>query len=216
MVLRVGPEEDEKQFRVPKNLLMAHSAYFEKALAGDKFKEGATNEVVLRDIKCRPFAVLLTWIYSGSLRSMVTVHKGEDEGGDRPYCALFTDTYVLAERFVVPDCKKALLKFAADWFNTNRCAPSYEAVNSAFDNLPDTDNYLRLIIDTFCKYAKEITADDFVDLSPEFLFLAVRVMHKYSRAELQFLDTSVERYDPANELAGDLQDQEELIRSAWN
>ncbi|PVI07925.1 hypothetical protein DM02DRAFT_648512 [Periconia macrospinosa] len=211
ILVRVGGEKDEKKFYIHKQLLVAKSAYFQRALTSEGFKEGVTNEVVRRDIDSRAFAALMAWMYSGSWDSMAAMYADET-----PRLSQITDAYIVADRLFI-DCKDSLLDLAADYFNSNEVPPSNNVIISAFDSLSSIDSYLRMLVDMWCKYSSiEIPEEGFSDLPIEFHYRVVSLMHRYSKAYLQFFFTDSYYYKSANSQKGDFADQDELLKTAWD
>lgn len=183
--MRVGAEEDEKQFFIHKQLLVAKSGYFKGVLAGSQFKESTTNDVVLRDVESGVFIALVGWMYSGSIVVVSPEH--------------LTATYIMADRFIVPACKDYLLELAVNYFDTNWIPPSHDAITNAFDNLSGNDVYLRMLRDMFCKYSIDIPDEGLSDLPREFVFWVVTLLYRHSKIQIKFLDTDIKHYNSADD-----------------
>lgn len=86
-----------------------------------------------------------------------------------------TQLYILANRIIAPELTEAALEMAVATFNNN--SPLQWAIGLAFENLPDNDGFLQMLVDEWCSWAREPTTPERAEephLPTSFLFRAVR------------------------------------------
>ncbi|KAF2794733.1 hypothetical protein K505DRAFT_360813 [Melanomma pulvis-pyrius CBS 109.77] len=164
IIVKVGPMA--KEYILYKSLLSHYSGFFRGALSG-KFRETSDGFITLVDIKTADFDIFVDWLYLQRLdkRFLHTVRRYH--------------VYALADRLLAPDLKNSLFdlifeKVEADY-------PSYMMIIFAFENLPEDDVLLQLLVDAQCinrgieRKMGDIDKLYFPDLPKEFL---LRVMQK--------------------------------------
>jgi hypothetical protein len=187
--VKVGLEDNEKTFQMHKALAIHHSGFFRGASGSDSFKEGATGEITLRDVDHETFALFLVWLYQGALppaSDWLEVYHMENLSTQ----GLLTDLCIFSDHYIVQDLHAHVLSLAIDHFAGERRCFLYSIVKRAFDNLPETSPYLKLVVDTQCLSWNQSMDDEdertaFADLPATFL---CRVMSKY--ADLASQETS--------------------------
>ncbi|KAF2441472.1 hypothetical protein P171DRAFT_487933 [Karstenula rhodostoma CBS 690.94] len=179
--VKVGPKNNEKTFQMHKALAIHHSGFFRGAFSSDNFQEGATGEVTLRDVTHDTFAMFLVWLYKGALRPAKrwpeVYHDGDEIQHD-----LLRDLCIFADRYIVQALHTHIVALAVEYYAIDEECVGYGHVKRAFENLPETDPYLKLLVDTHCLYWEPDRDDEeelvaFADLPVTFLH---RVMAKYA------------------------------------
>jgi hypothetical protein len=123
-----------------------HSEYFRAALSG-KFKETDDGIVPLKEVETYAFDMFVDWIYKNKLPPCLH----ERPAGDRSLVRVEWRAYVLADRFLVPGLKFAILDAFFTWAQVaNDFIHSAKTVDYLFENLPEGDVLLRLVVDIFC------------------------------------------------------------------
>jgi hypothetical protein len=147
----VGPEDDEKTFQMHKALAMQQSGFFRGTFGSDSFKEGATGEVTLRDVQHETFALVLVWLYEGALsraEEWPEVYQLPDES----QFGLLTELSIFSDRYIVQALHTHIIDLTLDYADEgDQPVPNYDTVERAFDNLPETSPYLRLLVDVHCR-----------------------------------------------------------------
>jgi hypothetical protein len=115
------------------------------ALSGN-FKETVGGCIPISDIEADAFDVFVDWLYEKQLPACV--HKPWPR--DSPIVSLKTRAYVLADRLMVADLKRALLDAAFDVFPITPRFSCFPRIIYLFEYLPEGDPMLRLMVDSFC------------------------------------------------------------------
>ena len=179
IIVKVGSEG--KEYTLHKSLLAHHSGYFRGSLSGN-FKETDDGVIPLDDVDTDAFEVFVDWMYKDRLPQCV--HRifrvnGFDAGNEAQISIRYR-AYVLADRLIIPGLKKALLKVTFDRYSVGG-RPGLWLVVYFFNNLPEEDPMLRLLVDGHCinngvNVAREgVSIARLEQLPANFL---VRVMHK--------------------------------------
>ncbi|KAF2002694.1 hypothetical protein P154DRAFT_488166 [Amniculicola lignicola CBS 123094] len=160
ILVKVGP--DAHEYHIHPRLLKYSSGYFSGALSSPVFKEAEGGVVPLSDIDPNHFNGFVSWLYNGNT---------EEVGSPLD----LIHWYVVADRLLVPRMKNEV--FDQLYEVHQKDPPLYEGVTFAFDNLPETDPLLKLLVDSHCinwtgpeidkKYE---TASSIADLPASFLY----------------------------------------------
>ncbi|KAF2117668.1 hypothetical protein BDV96DRAFT_464751, partial [Lophiotrema nucula] len=146
----VGPEK--KAYTLHKALLVHHSGYFRGALSGD-WVEAKEGTIHLEDVHTGAFNIFVNWIYAGQLPT--SPRSGEFAPHDPeefPGCSFAIGrlrAYILADMLIVPSLKDALFDIEYKWYSVLQ-PPRVKVAIFAFENLPATDPFLQLLVDSYC------------------------------------------------------------------
>lgn len=180
--VKVGPEDDEKIFSVHKVLLMHYSGFFRGAFGSMNFQEGATGEIKLRDVEHDTFATLLDWLYTQKLEHISSWELYDDIYSDDQH---ITELYILADRCIVPALKSLVLEFAIWYYEVESNYPLYTSITVAFENLPEDDPYLQLLVDAHCLFGARPPRSDGTRAT---------YIEKRSRLSFSFIYRAMEKY----------------------
>lgn len=132
-----------RRYTLHKRLLIHHSKYFSGALSN--LRESKEGLVVLEAVDAEVFDVFVDWIYEKTLPEKLLTPKT-----DNGVVSLHRRAYMLADRLIASGFKRKLFDVIFDRYSRQRKFPRYATISFAFDNLPDGDPLLQLLIDTFC------------------------------------------------------------------
>ncbi|KAF2662317.1 hypothetical protein K491DRAFT_673381 [Lophiostoma macrostomum CBS 122681] len=153
--IEVGP--DKVKYSVYKSVLMHYSKYFHNSLGGS-WKEAANNMIQITDIDPSIFNIFVNWLYRQALPVsledwVITAELTKLSSNLLPtqLCNMLKmKTYVFADRFQVPALRKALQREIAS--PNIDCAPSFDMIIYAFENLREGDPILLFLVDSTCMF----------------------------------------------------------------
>jgi hypothetical protein len=180
VVVQIGKE----RFNVHKDLLVARSPYFKAAFEG-RFKEAKDGVLVLEDVKIEAMKDFLDWLYFGRLSPVYGEDEEDNDDNDDNEDDRFTtleaymegyrsqvELYIFADRFNVPDLRKAIIDAKYDYYKDNDYVPSYKEIITASNALPASSPLCGLYVDLYTlrwdptmDNAKEKGAQQFVPVN---------------------------------------------------
>ncbi|KAF1849756.1 uncharacterized protein K460DRAFT_3178 [Cucurbitaria berberidis CBS 394.84] len=142
IIVKVGAKQ--KKYTLHRKLLVYHSEYFRSALSG-KFRETDDGVIVLNDIDTDAFDIFVDWIYETKLPTRIDTDAPGDGRTSVKYRA-----YVLAEKLLATDFKRILMDLIFTVIRNKHANPASALIIYAFENLPEKDAMLRLLVDAWC------------------------------------------------------------------
>lgn len=148
---------DDERFNLHKDLLIACSPYFRAAFEGG-FKEAKDSILTLEDIKALTMQNFMDWLYFDQLPQHPDEIRSEND--DTPFTTIeaylgrfrlpFLDLYLFADRFDVPNLRKAFMELQHSYYTQNEiCVPDYGEIILAFQRLPASSPLCRLLVDLY-------------------------------------------------------------------
>jgi hypothetical protein len=153
--------DQEKEWRIPTDLLCYHSGYFRSALKGE-FAESQIRRVELRDEKPEAFALVVEWLYT---------HKIELNDAQRwnmymeePSFNTLLKTWVLADYLQLPKLQNIIMKVMDDRVTFHKEVPIAD-VSRAYQGFDTKLNKWILDICVWVILHKNETVDYFTEIS---------------------------------------------------
>lgn len=198
VVVKVGPEDNQKAFHVHKGLVMHYSGFFRGAFGSENFQEGASGEVTLEDVEHRTFTIFVDWLYRQTWDHPMNWPALYCVGEEKTMSPglLLTEAHVFADRFLVPGLKALTLELAADYYDYCHLLTKHTTWRNmvyASKNLPEDSPFLNLLVDAHCAYWGPDSYDaadesQFQELPHKFL---MKMMKKF--AEMAANDKTLDR-----------------------
>ncbi|KAJ8112973.1 hypothetical protein OPT61_g4788 [Boeremia exigua] len=167
------------KYTVHRAVLIEQSDYFKKALIGS-WMEAHESTVRLEDVEQKTLDVFVEWIYTQTLPKS---HQGwhETRTPEEVEHAML-QAYVFGDRYQALSFKAAVFQDIIKYFsNRGFSTPSYKMIIYAFNNLPEEDTVLTLLVELQCaRYSGGDSGEEkqyLAKLPHQFL---VRVMKQYS------------------------------------
>jgi len=116
-------------------------------------------------------------------------HKKYKIAKERSIGRQLANLYVFADRFLVPDLKKLIIKITVYVTNgvTKTAPPEYDTLSFVFDSLPEDDIYIQLLVDIHCRrwtakmHNDELSLDQDIEQLPTSFFL--KAMDTYAKMQ---------------------------------
>ncbi|KXS97763.1 hypothetical protein AC578_3188 [Pseudocercospora eumusae] len=126
ITVKVGVDDDQKEYKVPRALLSKSSPWFEAALKGDRFKEGRTATIELPEDRADVFELFVYFLYRGVLELDST---NSDLSIQAEHLLLCCRTWTFAEKYLLQGLQNCAMHGACFLLN-------HEFDHSAFEPLP--------------------------------------------------------------------------------
>jgi hypothetical protein len=151
VTIEVGAER--VKYQVSEAFLNHYSEYFQRALAGT-WREASEHTIVLgNDVEPCIFNLFAEWLYTQTLPTLSPDWRRIADPL-HPFSVsakmLRLKLYVFADRFVVPRLRQQLNRAIVNDYDSDCPAlEEYETIAYVFNNLPQTDPILDLIVDRY-------------------------------------------------------------------
>lgn len=154
--------DQEKEWRIPTDLLCYHSGYFRSALKGE-FAEAQIRRVELLDENPEAFALVVEWLYTHKIqvtdRALVKSIYGEEPSFDT-----LLKTWVLADYLQLPKLQNIVMKVMDDRVAFHKEVPIAD-VSRAYHGFDTKLNKWILDICVWVILHKNETVDYFTQIS---------------------------------------------------
>ncbi|KAF2086010.1 hypothetical protein K490DRAFT_45462, partial [Saccharata proteae CBS 121410] len=154
--LKIGRKE--KPFNVHKGLLCHYSKYFNAAFNGG-FKEANEDTISLREVTVKVFGIVFDWLYTQQILGLPcsTIREQCSTTNKRSECHANLEVIPILEVYVFGDCYDMPgLRAAATYLYHHiylvhhpHSWPNFDAVVTAWKNLPESALIRRMILDLY-------------------------------------------------------------------